>query len=352
MKQKSIIYFYTSRSSFVREDIDILSGPFRVIEYAFNPPDKKLTPVYLVLQWLFILKNIFSADIFLCMFGGYHSFFPSLAAAVFRKKCYIIAGGTDCVSFPSIGYGNFRKGLLSIFTKYSYRLCSMILPVHRNLMGYEYTYSSSDFDHQGIRYFMPGIKTPFREINYGFDPSKWVAPANRIKNSFITVAAGLENPYRAKLKGIDLILDIAPLFPEAQFTIIGCPENYNLPTHATNIKTNSFVSQEKLKELYNTHEFYIQVSLSEGFPNSICEAMLCGCIPIGSAVGGIEDIIGDAGFILRTKDKSLFAEMIREALKSDKQSFSAKASGRIKSNYPPSLRKEKLFELLTKFPGT
>ena len=56
----------------------------------------------------------------------------------------------------------------------------------------------------------------------------------------------------------------------------------------------------------------------EGLPNSLCEAMLCECIPIGSEYFGIPYAIGDTGltfshsnsiqtvveFILGTKEKS------------------------------------------------
>jgi len=280
------------------------------------------------------------------MFGGYHTYFPSVLAKLFGKKCLIIVGGTDCVSFPSLEYGNFKGGMLAKFTKWSYKHCTMILPVHKNLMGYDYSYSDSDFKQQGIKFFIPNLKTPFEEINYGYDSEKWIAPKTRIKNSFITVAAGLQNPYRAQLKGIDLILEIASLFPEATFTIIGCPDDYKLPVKSNNIKTYSFVTNEKLKEFYNAHEFYIQASMSEGFPNAICEAMLCGCIPIGSAVGGIQDIIGDAGFILHKRNAEQFKKIISDALNCDKQKYSEKASNRIKEKYPKDLRKEKLLALL------
>ena len=50
--------------------------------------------------------------------------------------------------------------------------------------------------------------------------------------------------------------------------------------------------------------------MSEGFPNALCEAMLCGCIPIGSNVASIPHIIGDKGYILKQKNEILLQNLI------------------------------------------
>jgi glycosyltransferase involved in cell wall biosynthesis len=79
--------------------------------------------------------------------------------------------------------------------------------------------------------------------------------------------------------------------------------------------------------------------------------MLCGCIPIGSAVGGIPDIIGDAGFILYKKDGEQFRALVREALACDKMAMADKASRRIREKYPPGLRKDQLTSLINNLIG-
>ncbi len=347
-EKQRIIYFYTSRSSFVENDIGILSQKFQVKEFLFRPKSKLLTPLTYTRQKLFLLFNIFSCDLMVCMFAGHHSLLPSLYGKITGKPCLIISGGTDCVAFPSIGYGNFKGGLLSTATRWSYRLAAHIAPVHKSLIGYDYTYDDKDFIRQGIKAFIPNLKTPLTVINYGFDPDRWNESKEKIPNSFITVAAGLEKPYRARLKGVDLILEAAPHFPDATFTIIGCPQNYQLPVRSGNIRTYSYVSNAELKDIYNKHEFYLQVSMSEGFPNAICEAMTCGCIPIGSDAGGIPDIVGDAGFILKRRDAEQFRQLISSALACSKKEFSARARQRIMSNYPKDLRTEQLLALADK----
>jgi glycosyltransferase involved in cell wall biosynthesis len=351
MKKSGIVYFYSSRSTFVENDIEILQSKYTVMEHRFDGRNKKLTPLVYLKQFFYLARNIFSCKMMIVMFGGHQSLLPALFGKITGKPCLIICGGTDCVSFPSIGYGNFRGGLLALVTRWSYKLATHLSPVHPSLMEYDYTYDDSDFKKQGILAFMPDLKTPCTVINYGFDPEKWTTAPERIPNSFVTVAAGLEKPYRAKLKGIDLIIKVAEYFPQAQFTIIGCPENYKLPFKTANVKTYSFVSSAALKDIYNEHEFYLQVSMSEGFPNAICEAMSCGCIPIGSRVGGITDIIGDTGFILVKRNIDLFKELLGEALNCDRTRFSAKARSRIMQNYPKDLRKVQLLKLVGNLLG-
>jgi len=346
MGNSKIIYIYTINSPFARADIEMISTEYIVKEYGFYPPRKILTPFSFILQFFYLIFNSCQTTMYICMSGGYHSFLPVIFAKLLKKKCVIIAGGTDCVSFPSIDCGNFKGGMIAKLTKWSFQYCSMILPVHKNLMGYRYTYYDYDYEFQGLKSFITNLNTPFREINYGFDPDNWIESKGKIKNSFITVAAGFQNHKRAKLKGIDLIFEIAPLFPEANFTLIGCPDGYKLPVQSGNITTYSFITRDQLKSLFNSHEFCIQVSISEGFPNAICEAMLCGCIPIGSAVGGMEDIIGDTGFILHKRDIEQFKRIISESLICDKKSLSQKASERIKSKYPKDLRKKQLLNLI------
>ena len=106
-----------------------------------------------------------------------------------------------------------------------------------------------------------------------------------------------------------------------------------------------------MQALYDKHEFYIQISMSEGFPNAICEAMECNCIPIGSNVAAIPEIIGDTGFILYKRDIEKFKALLNEAMQSDKKALAKKARERIMTKYPKDLREKKLLSLLDKLIG-
>ncbi len=76
--------------------------------------------------------------------------------------------------------------------------------------------------------------------------------------------------------------------------------------------------------------------------------MMCGCIPVGSNVGGIPDIIGNTGFILYKRDAEEFKKLLKQAMSCDKQAYSVRARQRIMSNYPKDLRENQLLPLLRK----
>jgi glycosyltransferase involved in cell wall biosynthesis len=85
--------------------------------------------------------------------------------------------------------------------------------------------------------------------------------------------------------------------------------------------------------------------MSEGLPSSLCEAMLCGCVPVGSNVGGIKSVIGDCGFIINNKDVDEAVLAIRKALDTD-DNFAKCGRKRISEILPIGLREEELNKIL------
>ncbi|MBP6730890.1 MAG: glycosyltransferase family 4 protein [Chitinophagales bacterium] len=309
------------------------------------PKTKLRTPLSFVSQLLFLLANIGKAELLVVQFAGYHSLLPALLGKFFGVPCLIVVGGTDAHYFPGIGYGNWQKTGLKLFTALSFRLCTHIAPKHSSLIKSAYNYDSAEPNQQGIFARLPQLKTPYTQITNGYDSIKWHCTTPKKKNTFITVSGAWEYHFQQQLKGIDLILQVAPSFPECEFIILGVDNANRIQTTLPNIKILPGVKNEELINIFSGCEFYMQLSMAEGFPNALCEAMLCECIPIGSAVFSIPEIIGDSGFVLQSRNAAQLKQLIEKAIHSEKELLRKKARARIEENYTLQTRKEKLLAL-------
>jgi glycosyltransferase involved in cell wall biosynthesis len=226
------------------------------------------------------------------------------------------------------------------------RHASHLAPKHESLMYFKYKYDSHDFPEQGLSCFVQNLKTPFTVIPNGYDAQVFYPSGKPDENTFITVAAGIGTSNIIPLKGIDLIIAVAPLFPQCSFTLVGVDYSYLKHELPSNIHCMPQQSQQQLLKLYNANQFYLQLSMSEGFPNAVCEAMLCGCIPIVSDVNALPNIAGDAGFILKRRDANLLSSLISDALKCDGEKHAIAARQRIMQNFPLQRREDKLLKLI------
>ncbi len=339
---KKILYITPALSSFVVKDIELLNHQFSVTASVFSPSNKIFLPLLLVKQFFSLLFT--STDAYICMFAGYHSFLPIIIGKLLNRPVIIIAGGTDCVSFPSIQYGHFNNKILNHFCAFSFKHCNLICPVHEALIEQDYTYANETYSKQGIKAFIPEIRTPFLTIHNGYDANQFQPLGNRKAKTFVTIGANLGLRFSKKLKGIDLFIKAAEQFSEGEFTIIGGENHFTNAEIPKNVKLLGFIKNNKLPELLSKHEYYVQLSMSEGFPNALCEAMLCGCVPIVSKVGGMPFIVQDLGHVLQKKEDSLLFEIISKCKTEDTQLKSEKVRNRIANNFTLANRKKGLEE--------
>lgn len=341
--QSMIIYTFPVRTAFIDRDLEMISPVAKIRPLEFTQSPAKLL-IYFAIQFFQLIWYLPKTSQYLCFFGGYHSVLPVWFGKVFDKKCTIQAGGTDCINMPEIGYGNFRKKWLRKATVYSFKNCSLILPVAEALVKQEYSYDPKVNSKQGLLNLIPDLKTPIQVIPNGFDTKFWKDLGEKRRDfSFISVATGTSNPSRAIVKGYDLIEKLAANHTDWSFTLVGDP-NYISPN--SNVKVLGKMNSSELLKLYNSHQFYLQLSTSEGFPNALGEAMACGCVPIGSAVGAIQEIIGNTGFLLLKKDLSGLEAIFKFIDPIKTTGLSEKASLRIRNDFNFAQRKEKLLEAL------
>jgi len=119
-------------------------------------------------------------------------------------------------------------------------------------------------------------------------------------------------------KGIDLVVEAARRLPDIPFDIVGAsvPEQDLNEAYAPppNVAFHGPVERAELETWYQKASVYLQLSRAEGMPNVICEAMLCGAIPVGSEVFGIPAAMGDVGYVVSEPDVPSIAGAIEDAL--------------------------------------
>lgn len=339
-----LLYIYPSRSTFVIKDLKSLSLEYDVEEMMFAPKAKWTLPFELIMQAVKMISKREYRHI-VCQFGGYHTFVPAVLKRLFGKKLIIIVGGFDAVALPHIRYGGFQNKWMRKSLVHSYTHADLILPVHHSLIQSMQHFSSEIPEHQGILHFIPQLKTPFIEIPNGYHAEHWpMDTLNKREKICITVAGGLSEQRRFILKGIDLVMSAAEKLPEFKFIIIGGKVQHALK----NVEFVDEVKNETLSPLLNQAMIYLQLSLSEGFPNALCEAMLSGCIPVVSNIAAMPAIVGNEGFILEKKDVDLLVSTIQQIPNEYSVEKMTRVRNRISTNFTEERRTTELLRAIAK----
>ena len=111
------------------------------------------------------------------------------------------------------------------------------------------------------------------------------------------------------------------------------------------------LARDEIAELYSEALIFIQPSLYDSFPTTMIEAMLFGKLVIGSDVGGIPELVGDAGIIVSPKPLNFINSILK--LKDDyrlRERYSNRASDRAKNFFWDKIAKQtfELYQLLAK----
>ncbi len=352
MKQKRLLLIYQNYATFVREDDRILSTHFKVTRYRHR---SSKNPFRFILEMaklkLYCLFNIYRFDIIYIWFADYHSFIPSLFGKIAGKKVVIVVGGYDAVSVPSINFGVFlKKNFRAFCARRSYKLADLILPVDESLVEGLNTYADPSGNGYpiGIRHFVKRLKGNIQVVPTGYDDQKWRRHKNIDRKKAVITIGGAPTTQTFRRKGLDLYLDTAAIMPDISFYLVGLQgkmEEMAKTRSTPNVHFMGYLPNDELPAILSSCKVFAQFSMSEGLPNTLCEAMLCECIPVGSDVNGIPKGIGDCGFILDEKNAEKAKALIFRALDADDE-LGRKARKHIQEHFHQTYRSSKLIQLI------
>lgn len=354
-----LTYVKPSNSPFIISDQKLLEKHYDIIPFLVRQRGKKWT-FFLDLFSLafFLLRNTGKSEVFICWFGDYHAAIMVLAARILKKKSIIIAGGQEAICYKELGKGVYTKSFRGWCVKYALRNTTLILPNHASLIYHENYFYNSDNPHiDGIRHYVKNIKGEITVVPNGIDFSRIDRnpEIEKIPNLVLTVGS-MNTKADFYNKGFDLFIELSRLHPDKEFVLIGVrkaylgwiEEKFKVSEIKNLLFIPTFCPDEILAEYFNKANVYLQVSITEGMPVSLGEAMLCECIPVGSNVNGIPDAIADTGVLVYKRNIFELSEALNKAFTLN---TGVKARQHTLEHFSMEKREEKLISALNSIIG-
>lgn len=353
---QKIIFIKRSNSSFILTDQKILESAFLVKPFLIGEVStkKKLFRKLIELTFFLIFRS-YKTSFFITWFSDYHAAIMVFIGKILRKKTVIFAGGQEAISYPELSKGAYRTKFRGGIVAWALCHASIIIPNHKSLIFHENTFFTDIIKKDGIRYYNPGIKTKIEVIPNGFDINKFRRDYSIQKKPGLILTAGKTNIIEDIIvKGFDLFVQVAAKNPDLEFVILAIKESHiqwlEEKYSVSSIKNLTFkpyfCSEEDMHFYYNSATVFVQNSITEGMPNTLGEAMLCECIPVGSNVNGIPDLIGGTGVLLYKRTFDELERAIRQALTMD---TGATAREHVVRNFSYMQRAKHLIKLLHTF---
>ena len=311
-------------SSFIKKDYVILRKHFSTRIHYFR--GLKSLP-----KFFKFLKNILWADITISRFANGHAYRAVLFSKIFKKKSIVVVGGYEVANLPQINYGLARSKKSRKKVKYTLEHADKVVTVSESLID-------DAFNNIKIN------RNDIEVVPNGYDHELF-KPLGKKGNLALTVSY-CHSWRRYHLKGMDIFLKTATQLPHVNFLMVGINDKMLKEIQGQAPPNVSFLKglpTEKLVSIYQKAKVYCQLSMREGHPNALSEAMLCECVPVGTKTPGIQNVIGDTGFYAPFGDVEKTIEAIQKALKSNKGTSARK---RIQTLFPLGRREKELVEII------
>ena len=320
----------TMRRSFILDDVSLLQRNYDVDFFIGSG----------VVDAVRMFVRALRADVSICWFASVYSFVVTLSAKLFGKKSIIIVGGADAAAIPELDYGIWLSTWKSWFLRKALRWADGIFVVDDRLRESLEHHSRLSLEKAAL-------------LPTGYDIEFWRLPESDTVRDGILCVASCDSVQRAQVKGIDVFLQVADDLPDLRFTLIGVEQSFQkrMPfTVSPNVKLLPSIDRDQLREYYQRAEIYCQPSRHEGLSNVLCEAMLCGAIPVATDVGGTATAVGEFGVVVAPEDFDALRNGILASLSLPEETRE-NAHQHIAQRFPKELREQRLMTLMNQMIG-
>lgn len=182
-----------------------------------------------------------------------------------------------------------------------------------------------------------GIRGPFRVVPNAVDTSLFRTSARAPSSSARLVTVGL----LTEQKGIDVLLEALARLDrdDVRLDVVGDgPRRSDYEARSRELRLDGVVRfhgllpKERVAELLGEADLFVLASRFDNNPCVLVEAQAAGLPIVSTRVGGIPEIVGDNGILVRPDDPAALATGIEEAIATlnrvDRQSISRRASDR------------------------
>lgn len=291
MKPIRVALVYLDDASFVRTDRGILRSAFHVLDVPCK--GKRAIPR--------IVSGVLRSDVAFSWFALDHAYGACRVARLSGKRSLVVVGGLDAAKRPDLNYGSNLDPAMSRRTRYTLSHSDRVLLVDDHLRG-------EIARNVGVE------RTDSITVPLGFD-TEWYSPNAGPRSTVLTV--GIVTPTNILRKGLDVFVEAARRLPELAFVLVGGRANEATERlrqiAPPNLQILDRLSEEALREQFRRARVYAQLSRYEAFGSALGEAMACGCVPVGTRVGGIATLIGEVGYLVPEGDPEVTAAAIQQA---------------------------------------
>ncbi len=317
-----ILFVYQHPSPFILQDRDLLGRHAVVHEFRYSGREH---PARALSRWMVGHRRDY--DLVFIWFGDVHASVGTRVAKLLGKPSVVVIGGYDVSDLRGYGYLSTERGLRR--ARGHFARATRVLAVSAALRD-------------AIRTKFPEVEDKTEVLPTGVDTDRFRPQGN--SSPIVLSVAGASDWMRAWIKGWDRVVEVARLLPQVPFRLVGAASDVTRKLEAPkNVKVMPPVPHAELPPQYQRARVYLQASRSEGFPNTVLEAMACGCIPVVTAVGGMPELVGDAGIVVGAAIEEIAAG-IERALASTQ--LAGRARERVATHFSLKRREEGLARLL------